>query len=293
MLKINTVFAKCLFIFILIISIAKVNAQDNILSQKITLSANNISTKEILKQIESVAKVKFSYNSEIIDADKIVSLDADNIKLEDCLDQIFQNTISYRVAGNHIILLKNTPEKQAKKHIKKPTYIISGTVTDYQTGEYLKNVSVYDVNDQYFCLTDTVGYYNLTISETANFRGLNYGKIGYFDTIIVINAKPNPTYNINLQKIPISIIDTVDIKVKQIFLTQPVAEERIIAKTFIPQQTVIHARNLNHIKINKFIHVSILPKVGTNLSADGLAYNYVSINVLAWQNKWFTNCRIQ
>ena len=275
----KTLFLILIFIFIFV----QLNAQNKTLSQKISLTANNITTKEALKKIEKTANVKFSYNSELINTEKIVSVRANNIKLEDCLEQIFQNSINYQVAGNHIILLKGTKKKQAQKNTEKQIFNISGTIKDFNTGERLENVSVYDVNDKYFCLTNKQGFYKLTITESANFRGLNYGKRGYFDTVLVINANKKSIYNINL--LPKPKIDTSSLNSKEFFVSKPIAEKRIIPSALISKKSVIHAQNLEHISINKFAQISFLPKLGTNFLADGLTYNNLSFNVLAGYSK--------
>jgi len=289
---------KAFFILIIILlSNIYVFSQEDILSKKISIKTENQTTKNTLKIIEQKTSAKFSYNSEIIDIEKKVSLDAQNIKISDCLDLIFQKKLKYVVAGNHIILLQKEQKKQASKTVKKQKYIISGFVKDSKTGFPIENASIYDVNDQYFSLTNQSGKYSMEIIETEKFRGINFGKIGYFDTVVVFKARANYNLDISLNPIPKieksendkKNIDTLKIEDPKIeskpILVSKTLNDRNIVKKLVPTSTIIHSENLGHIELIKPFQISFLPKIGTNLNADGITYNRFSINILAGYSK--------
>ncbi len=264
---------KCIFTFVLIFAFTLIEAQNNLLSRKVNLSTDNQSIKNTLRDIGRTTDLKFSYNTEIINGDSLISYSYNDLAVEDCLDEIFKEDVRYKVSGDHIILLKESDKKA-----KKLKHTITGIITDSQSKQKIQYVSIYDVDEKYSTITNSNGYYKLEIPTEENYRGLSYCKKGYIDTVIVIRSAEHSRIDIELD--PSIIIDPP--KFQQI---ESVVEERPLSNFFIPQEVIINANNLDHVSDTRFAQVSLLPSIGTNLSSYGVVENNLSFNILAGYSK--------
>lgn len=144
----------------LLLNVFCVSAQDDILNRKITLKVRKQTIPEILKQIEKLADVSFSYNIKLIPEGKF-NLNANNDELNVVLVNLLQpHKLSFSVLyGNHIIIQK--AEKKARK------FTVSGYVTDEVSGERVIGVSVYDQFTLNNTTTNQDGYYSLTLDADS------------------------------------------------------------------------------------------------------------------------------
>jgi len=263
---------KLLILFLLIFSFSQINAQE-LLNQKISIVKDDYKVEELLKIIESYNSVKFSYNSEIIDIQKTIFFSANNKRLEDCLNEIFENKIKYQVSGKHIILLKKLlPEE---KKIPKQKISVFGTIINAENNETLSDVSVYDLDKQYSTISNYQGEFSFTINSNEEFRGLSLGKRGFYDTVIIINMSENEILNISLRpkETPIEAITPIE--------TSQLNIEKIrTTELFIPKATIINSQNLEYIDNAKLFQISFLPGISSNLSNFGVFQNNISMNVL-------------
>jgi TonB-dependent starch-binding outer membrane protein SusC len=96
------------------------NAQD-LLDRPLSIKLENEGLKNVLRTIEKVAEVSFSYKKGIINKEKKVTLDARNEKLSTILDRVFQNTnLEYEVMGQQIILTKVKTTSQVPPSVSEP-----------------------------------------------------------------------------------------------------------------------------------------------------------------------------
>ena len=90
---------------------------------RISLNMKNSTVKEVLKKIENSSEFTFFYNDEIIDVDKRVTLNAEDLSISDILTTILPNC-SYKISNKNIIItVKETDVLQQGK-------IITGVVRD-------------------------------------------------------------------------------------------------------------------------------------------------------------------
>src|SRR5688572_12908168 len=120
-------------------------AATRILTRKITIDAQHQPLGKVLRLIEEKAYFRFSYNSTIIDEKKNVSLTLINQPVSQALDLLFKDTIRYKEAGNHLILLKNDVVTEEKTK-SKTTFYFTGKITDAKSGKPIAGASIYDVD---------------------------------------------------------------------------------------------------------------------------------------------------
>ena len=94
---------------------------------RVDISANQVSAKEIIKQIEEQTDYLFVYNKKV-NLNNKVTLDASDITVDEALNSIFSDTdIVYAIEGNNILLM-NRKEDSVQQSGKAKQ--ITGTVVD-------------------------------------------------------------------------------------------------------------------------------------------------------------------
>lgn len=126
-----------------------VNAQE-IFETRISIRLEDKSLKTILSKLEKEAKVKFMYSAEVIQSERIASLNVKNQPLGEVLETFFNPlNISYRSTDNGILLIPKAIKlgliqgiDQPKNEMVVPSDItVKGIVTD-EKGEKLSGVSI-------------------------------------------------------------------------------------------------------------------------------------------------------
>src|SRR5256885_3422990 len=78
----------------------------SLLDKRITIDASNQRLSEVLKLISSKGNFYFSYNSNIIANDSLISFSAYNRTIKQILDQLCGNQYKWQQNNNYIILRK-------------------------------------------------------------------------------------------------------------------------------------------------------------------------------------------
>lgn len=265
-------------------------SETKIVNRVISIDVKNKPLGDVLKLIEQRAYFKFSYNAELLDASKPVTLLIEKQTVAVALKQLFNESIRYKEAGNHIILLKNDEVKIVAEN-KSDTYYFSGKITDAETGAPISGASIYDVEARQASVSDMNGNYHLILPKAETMHGFYFSKVGYYDTTLVVIATISLENNILLVPILNSIerLPTPDIQ-----LIEKSVEERPIGKQFVPEETFIHSENLKAIQETRAAQISLLPSIGigSNLSTNGLIVNNFSLNVLAGYSNGVAGCEI-
>ena len=147
--------------FLILFSVVSAFA-DKTYSQAKTLNLNmkNSTVKEVLCAIEEQSEFYFMYSSKVVDVDRKVSVDVNNQKINQVLDDLFAGTdVDYTIKDRIIVL--STPEVLNETDLELlQQKVISGTVTD-QAGQPLPGVTVVLKGTTQGTITDIDGKYSL------------------------------------------------------------------------------------------------------------------------------------
>ena len=266
------------FIAILFYSLTlNIFAQKSPLTMEISLQLSDVVMKDALTQIADQVKFNFSYNSEIIDNYKPVTITAKDEKVKSILDDLLDENIQYRIVGNHIVLLEKQKSKSKSKEIKNSGYSISGIIYDSSTGRVIRSATIYDINGELTSITNTEGYYSIFVPANNEFRGLTYCKQGYLDTVIIVKPVEDIKIDMYLQPITVSYaLQTVKETIPSPFSFDSL---RIVG-LMIPSEAMSHSNNLV-LYDRKIGQVSFLPFPGVHTSVNGASINRMSMNILA------------
>jgi TonB-dependent starch-binding outer membrane protein SusC len=149
-----------------------------VLDRKVSLRVENTKVKDVLTEIESKAGVSFTYRPRLIKNIRNVDLDVSDIRLEEILARVFDESVEYEVVGKQIIL-KETPN--ALKETSETTVSfqgiqVSGIVRD-DTGAPVPGVNVIEKSTTNGTATDVDGKYSMMVSSTDAI--LVFSFIGY------------------------------------------------------------------------------------------------------------------
>ncbi len=148
-----------LTLFFVLVALMHVSASVYSQQTKLSVSLQNVSVRDVLKQIEDQSDFFFLYKNENIDVNRIVSIDIKEKPVEYLLDQVFKGTkVTYEVVDRQIVLIDkeknnlNVPAQQQKS--------VSGKVTD-SSGSPLPGVSVLIKGTSKGTISDGNGAYSL------------------------------------------------------------------------------------------------------------------------------------
>jgi hypothetical protein len=257
-------------------------SKSGILDYTISVELKSTPVKLILFKIEEIGKVHFSYNPEIIDENRLVSLNIKNKSIRYGLSMIFDGTVRFKAVGEHIVLLNNEDKTLKENQL----LVFSGKIIDEMTGLPIEGASIYDVDSRLAVVSNKNGNYTLNLEEIELVRSLYFSKKGYIRQVIVFDAnKQNALVNnITLKPKP---VDIEKLNRENISEMPTKIGDKAISGSLVSYETYQHVENLPEIKESRIAQISLVPSVsfGSNLSTNGLIANNFSLNVLAGYSK--------
>lgn len=235
-----------------------------LLERIVSINLENDRLDVALKKIAAQAGFTFSYNSSIIDDERVVNQTFKNKTVREILDEIFSGTIQYKARGKYVILTK-----AAEAQNKKDQRTLSGYIIDESTGRRLQNVSVYDPVSLSSTVTDSYGYFQIKVDQPSGEEiKLAVSKLHYTDTIVAVTTDRRALLKIQLHEKADRmnvLADSVRQKIKRFWDT----------KILTPQAA--NMENIQDTLYRKF-QFSIVPFVGTNHKLSGNVINDYSYN---------------
>ena len=274
---------RLLYILIICCLPCFANAKSGLLDYVITIEIKDTPVKTILKTIEKIGHVRFTYNPELIDEDKIVSLNIRNKTIRYGLSKIFDDKIRFKEVGNHIVFLEKETKAEIKERKKTRThFLFKGRIRDKLSGRPISSASIYDVDSRFAVLSDKDGNYTLSVPVSERVRSLYFSKKGYRKVVLVLKTEEEESIINDVNLIPneeeiekISASTTEQIPQK--------LEDKALSGMLISEEVFSHTENLDDINEIRWAQISFVPSlgIGSNLSTNGLITNRFSLNVLS------------
>lgn len=233
----------------------------NALYQKVTVQANKQPVRDVLSSMSDQGGFVFSYNSNILNADSIITINAINKPVQEVLDQLFPDKYHYKQTGKYLIL-----QIDATKY-----WYVSGYIKDAQTGEGLKDVSVFEKDQLVASLTDGSGYFKIKLKDRYPSAQLSIRKSWYNDTAIVLS----PGYNqeLNLTIAPKNfMLDSV--------VVGDGVERTWWASFFLTSKQKAQSLNLGKFFVDRPYQASLVPGLSTHGRMSSNTVNKASVNLL-------------
>ena len=230
-------------ISILLLSVIDARSQ-SILDKRVSVNVTRQRLDDVLSIISNKAGFSFSYNSNIVKRDSLVTINVDNKSVRQVLNQLFNGNYEYKESGNYVILRRVS--LQMTSVTKSPpandrSYIITGYVVNSETGERLSNVSIYETTHLTSTLTDENGSFTLKLKDKYQTSSLAVSKDEYEDTTIRIE----PQYDLHLVIAIVPVVNEVIVSTPNKF--EP-ADSTSIA---ISKDTIAVDKSASHDEIEK------------------------------------------
>ena len=276
----------------------------SILDKNISIEVNRQRLENVLEIVSNKGNFFFSYNSNIIKPDSLVTLSITNRSIREVLSMIFGNGYEFRESGNYIILRRapitlRLVTKQAVSEDK--FYTVSGYVIDDQTGEKVRDASIYEKLRLSYASTNSQGYFQLKLKSRYKTAAITVSKQFYEDTTVIIEPHYNQSVNITI--VPSEISEhSITIRPKNyqapesIQLEVPLNDSVRWLYTYIKKDSVLVERTalgrwlvsskqrIQSINLGKFFTVrpiqgSIVPGLSTNGKLNSQVINNFSFNL--------------
>lgn len=174
-------------------------ANHDLQNMKVTMRMENVSLKEVFKEIERQTHYSFYYNEKQVDSKRIVNVKAKEKKVGEVLDEIISD-YTYRTENNQIIVTPKTSsavpsQTGGTKEMQQQRIPISGVILDVN-GEPMVGASIVFVGTNIATITDVDGAFTINVPDLSGKLKVNY--IGYKEKTIDMGGKKE--FNIVLEE---------------------------------------------------------------------------------------------
>jgi hypothetical protein len=234
-----------------------------LLSKHVSVSVTRKPLGEVLKLIGRQGNFYFSYNSNTVIEETLITLSIKDKPVRLVLNQLFDNSYEFKETESHIII----------QYQSGAFWYASGYIKDGVTGDNIAFATVYDKNQFVSTMTNESGYFKLKLKDRNTPATLHVSKSWYNDTMIVVN--PNST-----KELAVSIIPQ-PVQLDSIVITQRNGVERNwFGRLFLSSKQRAQGINLSKYLADKPYQASVIPGVGTHGKMSGQAVNDFSFNLL-------------
>ncbi|MGN8068105.1 STN and carboxypeptidase regulatory-like domain-containing protein [Mucilaginibacter sp. 22184] len=257
--------------------VSRATEGESILAKNISVHVSNMRLGSVLKTIEQKGNFTFSYNSNIVKTDSLVTLNVNNWTIKEVLDQMLLNRFEYKETRNFVILryaplqLSLTTEKAITEDGE---YNISGFVTDDRSGKKLENASVYERSLLQSTLTGKDGRFELHLKNNGKPVILTVSKEYYRDTTVTFLS--GVTVNSNQSQL--------DEDGYMISNDDDGIERTVLGRLFTSARQKVRATNLHGLIAQAPFQASAIPGVSTHAEFSGQVVNAVSLNAVGGYN---------
>lgn len=256
------------FLFVVLLCGVTCSYGQGNLSKTVSISMTRQPISAVLQVIEDLGNFHFSYVREMVHADSLVSVRANNKTVKQVLDQLFQGSVAYKESGNQLLLQPN----------REKWFFVSGHVTDGSTGQPLHNASVYEGVQLISTMTNDQGYYKLRLREKDKDRPmpvmLTVSKELYKDTIMMVSGGYDQEISVSIKPAAPITLGIVDVN------QYSRVSESWFGKVFLTSKQRYQSLNLSKFFADQPYQTSFLPGLGTHGKLSSQVVNKVSLNFI-------------
>jgi hypothetical protein len=172
------------------VSVLNTQAQEDNLNRKIEIKFNNEPLYRALIRINQLTRFKFSYNSDLVNEDRAVSLNVDNWPIRQVLDSLLNDsTLVYDLVDQHIVIhkkyrkadLPGSTIKAEKEHTQ-----LSGKVIEKNADTPLPYANIGIYNRNIGTISNEDGEFVLKLRDNHTGDTLVFSYMGYENRFIPV-----------------------------------------------------------------------------------------------------------
>jgi len=277
------------------------------LTRSVSLDVSKQRLDNVLEILSNKGNFYFSYNSNIIKKDSLVSLTVQNREVRQILDMLLPDQYEFRESGNYIIIRK-APVKLTMVNSKAETqdnyFTISGYVLDDETGNWITNASIYEKNMLSSTLTDDKGFFKLKLKNSGKAAYITISKEFYHDTTFAIDPGFNQEITVTIAPVSMGSMtiigpddyfapEQLKIRVKSdstiteytyTKLDTVKVEKTAMADFLLSSKQKIQSLNLGKFFTDRPFQISLIPGVSNHGDLSSQVINNFSLNVFGGYN---------
>jgi len=191
--------------------------QGNVLEQNISIKMNGARIRTALEAISRKTGYVFTYDTDLVKPETIISVDAEEKPVRELLDEIFNNrNFNYSVIDNHLIIYKEIDETtpMIREEGKTPVYMVTGSIRESGTNNPLPFTTIGIYKKGVGTISNHDGNFGLKITSACLNDSITVSCLGFKSRIIPVNQAVDNNYVIELERdyvpIPEVIIRTRD-----------------------------------------------------------------------------------
>lgn len=259
------------FIFAFLIFYTTAAFAQSVLSSRVSLAVKGQRLGDVLSLMEEKGNFRFSYNSNILPIDSLVSIKADHLTVEDLLDDLLKNRFEFRQAGKFVIIryAPNDLVIRINESIGSPDlYTVVGQIVDKRTEKPIQNASIYERNLLVAELSDANGLFTMKLKHVTKPITLTVSKENYKSAVthflaeVVISGKADTVQ----ERYIASNLDTI--------------ERTLLGKMLITTKQKIQSINIGGFISNAPVQFSLLPSLNSHGAMSGQIVNKFSFNAI-------------
>lgn len=168
---------KMSLIILLVFAVTRLSASENKQPTKFDFDLKDVPLSELIDRIEINSEYSFTFQSNLVDLDREVSVIGTEMNLENVLKRVFAGTnVTFKISGNQVLLESRDEKKVNTTLYKQQTWLIKGVVTD-GVGEPLPWATVMEKGTSNGTVTEMDGSFSLQVG--AEDATLVVSSIGY------------------------------------------------------------------------------------------------------------------
>src|SRR5688572_4213064 len=177
------------------------------LNKTISLDVSRQPIDQVLEILSNKGDFYFSYNSNIVSRDTLITISENNKTVRQLLDMIFKSGFEFRESGNYVII-RRAPIKltlvTTKAVSENKIYTVSGYILDDQTGKHVSYASIYEKDHLASAMTNEQGYFKIKLKSRYKTASLTVSKEFYEDTTVLIEPKFNQQITITIMPVDVT-----------------------------------------------------------------------------------------
>lgn len=299
---------KCQALLLVLLMYAAIPATaQRPLDKTVSLDVKRQRLDQVLEILSNKGNFYFSYNSNILRQDSLVTITVTRKSVKQVLDLLLPDQYEFQESGNYVIIRKEPIRLNLftnKAVAEDKFYMVSGYVLDDASGNWIHNASIYEKKLLASTLTNEKGYFKLRLKQKNKSASLTVSKEFYQDTTFAIDAGFNQQLTITLMPASSGLITVIspndyfapeqlklrvrtDTTVTEYTYTKTDStkvERTGISRFLVTSQQRIQSVNLKRFFITRPFQVSFTPGLGTHGNLSAQVVNNFSFNILGGYN---------
>lgn len=258
---------RCRWLLVALLLPLMVDAQDlrPILQRKVIVHGENIRLQTALNLIAREGGFKLSYNAAVVPADSLITVHAQDEKVESVLRRLLPDGVQWKESGGHLIITGSPTRKQR--------FTAMGSVIDAMDGSPIARASVMEVKRKNAVVTAANGDFEIALAGEFENTPLLFSRRGYRDTIVFVPR------NADIGRVRLRPLEQLE-RMEPICLQDRCGVEDLgMARLLIPPAQMAQAANLDHTEKRDW-QISFVPSISTNGAISGSVTNRSSFNVI-------------